>query len=45
MEEQLSTAFGNLKDKLLGWFNAIIENLPNLVLAIVVFVTAFFVAR
>ena len=45
MEEQLATAFDNLKEKLLGWFNAIIENLPNLVLAILVFVIAFFVAR
>jgi len=45
MEEQLSTAFNNLKDKLLGWFNAIIENLPNLVLAILVFTAAFFVSR
>nr|WP_321223424.1 mechanosensitive ion channel family protein [uncultured Psychroserpens sp.] len=45
MNDQLNTAFGNLKDKLLGWFNAIIENLPNLVLAILVFVAAFFLAR
>lgn len=45
MEEQLSTAFNNLKEKLLGWFNAIIENLPNLVLAILVFTAAFFVSR
>ncbi|WP_047546219.1 mechanosensitive ion channel family protein [Psychroserpens sp. Hel_I_66] len=45
MKEQLDTAFDNLKDKLSGWFNAIIENLPNLVLAILVFVIAFFVSR
>ena len=45
MEEQISTAFDNLKDKLFGWFNAIVESLPNLVIAIIVFVTAFFVAR
>ena len=45
MEEQVATAFDNLKEKLFGWFNAIIENLPNLVLAILVFVIAFFVAR
>lgn len=45
MEEQISIAFDNLKDKLLGWFNAIIESLPNLVLAILVFVVAFFIAR
>ncbi|WP_040281788.1 mechanosensitive ion channel family protein [Psychroserpens damuponensis] len=45
MNDQLNTAFGNLKDKLFGWFNAIIANLPNLVLAILVFVAAFFIAR
>ncbi|TXE20284.1 mechanosensitive ion channel family protein [Psychroserpens burtonensis] len=45
MNDQFSIAFGNLKDKLFGWFNAIIANLPNLVLAILVFVAAFFVAR
>ncbi|MFD2914048.1 mechanosensitive ion channel family protein [Psychroserpens luteus] len=45
MKDQLNTAFGNLKDKLFGWFNAIIENLPNLILAILVFVAAFFLAR
>lgn len=45
MKDQLNTAFGNLKDKLFGWFNVIIENLPNLILAILVFVAAFFLAR
>nr|WP_321226133.1 mechanosensitive ion channel family protein [uncultured Psychroserpens sp.] len=45
MKDQLNTALGNLKDKLFGWFNAIIENLPNLILAILVFVAAFFLAR
>jgi small conductance mechanosensitive channel len=45
MKEQLNMAFGNLKDKLFAWFNALIQNLPNLVLAILVFSTAFVVAR
>lgn len=45
MKNQLNTALSNLEEKLLGWFNAIIENLPNLVLALLVFVAAFFVAR
>ncbi|MEM5564775.1 mechanosensitive ion channel family protein [Psychroserpens sp. AS72] len=45
MNDQLNTALGNLKEKLFGWFNAIIESLPNLVLAIIVFVAAFYVAR
>lgn len=45
MKEQLNTAFGNLIEKLQGWLNAIVESLPNFVLAIIVLVSAFFIAR
>lgn len=45
MKEQLNTAFNNLTDKLLGWLNAIIENLPNLALAIIVLMSAYFIAK
>ena len=45
MKEQFNTALGNLYEKLISWFNAIIENIPNLVLAILVMVTAYFAAK
>lgn len=45
MKEQFNTALGNLIDKLIGWFNTIIESIPNLVLAILVMVTTYFAAK
>ncbi|PNQ73053.1 mechanosensitive ion channel protein MscS [Hanstruepera neustonica] len=45
MKEQLAEAFNNLIDKLKGWFNTIIEYLPNFVLAILVLITAYFIAK
>jgi len=45
MKEQLNTAFSDLTEKLLGWLDAIIQNLPNLGLAITVLVSAFFLAK
>ena len=45
MKEQLQTAFSNLTDKLLGWMNAFIQNIPNLALAIIVLVAAYFIAK
>ncbi|WP_179019508.1 mechanosensitive ion channel family protein [Winogradskyella forsetii] len=45
MKEQFNTALGNLVDKLIGWFNAIISNIPNLILAILVMVAAYFSAK
>lgn len=45
MKEQLNTAFSNLTNKLLGWLDAIIQNLPNLALAILVLVSAYFIAK
>ncbi|MBC3758939.1 mechanosensitive ion channel family protein [Hyunsoonleella sp. SJ7] len=45
MKDTMLTAFNNLIDKLQGWVSAIIENIPNLILAVVVMVTSYFVAR
>jgi len=45
MKEQLAEAFNNLVDKLKGWFNTIIEYLPNFILAIIVLVMAYFIAK
>ncbi|WP_299228191.1 mechanosensitive ion channel family protein [uncultured Psychroserpens sp.] len=45
MKEQISQAFTNLSKKLLGWLDAIIQNLPNLALAIIVLVSAYFIAK
>ncbi len=45
MESTMSTAFENLIDKLQGWVSAVIENIPNLILAILVMTASYFVAK
>ncbi|UPS91024.1 mechanosensitive ion channel family protein [Bizionia sp. M204] len=45
MDEQFSEALDNLYDKLEGWFNAIIENIPNFGLAILVIFASYFLAK
>ncbi|SDR75494.1 mechanosensitive ion channel family protein [Winogradskyella sediminis] len=45
MKEQFNTALGNLVDKLIGWFNTIIENIPNFILAILVMIASYFAAK
>lgn len=45
MKEQFNTALSNLVDKLKGWFNAIIENIPNFILAILVMLISYFVSK
>ncbi len=45
MEEELSKAYDGLVDKLIGWMNSIIEGLPNLAVAILVLVLAYFIAK
>jgi small conductance mechanosensitive channel len=45
MENTISTAFSDLADKLQGWLSAIIQNIPNLILAIIVMAASYFVAR
>ncbi|MEZ5004480.1 MAG: mechanosensitive ion channel family protein [Chitinophagales bacterium] len=49
MEEQLtnqaSASWNNMLDKLTGWFDAAVTNLPNFVIALVVFGLTFLLAR
>jgi small conductance mechanosensitive channel len=45
MKSQLSEAYNLLITKLEAWFNAIVSNIPNLILAIVVLVAAYFIAK
>ncbi|RAJ11957.1 mechanosensitive ion channel family protein [Olleya aquimaris] len=45
MKSQLTEAYNLLIEKLEGWFNLIITNIPNLVLAILVLATSYFVAK
>ena len=45
MKDQLSKAFNNLVDKLEGWLNTVVTYLPNFLLAIIVLVAAFFIAK
>ena len=45
MKDQFNIALSNLIDKLQGWFVAIIENIPNLVLALLVMIASYFAAK
>ena len=45
MKEQFNTAFENLISKLEGWFNTIIEYIPNFILAIIVMAASYFAAK
>ena len=45
MKEQFNNALENLVTKLEGWFNTIIEYIPNFILAILVMVASYFAAR
>lgn len=45
MKDQLNTSLANLMDKLNSWFDSAIVNLPNIILAIVVFLLAYFLAK
>jgi small conductance mechanosensitive channel len=45
MTLQIETAFTNLTDKLNAWGESIITNLPNIALAIIVMITAYFIAK
>ncbi|XLS30844.1 mechanosensitive ion channel family protein [Flavobacteriaceae bacterium M23B6Z8] len=45
MKKQLSQAWSKMIEKLDGWLDALITNLPNLLIAVVVFVAAFFISR
>ncbi|QXP79127.1 MULTISPECIES: mechanosensitive ion channel family protein [Winogradskyella] len=45
MKDQFNTALGNLIEKLIDWFNAIIENIPNFILAILVLIVSYIAAK
>lgn len=45
IEEELSKSFDGLTDKLISWMNAIVEGLPNLVIAIMVMIAAYIIAK
>ncbi|WP_274473873.1 mechanosensitive ion channel family protein [Mangrovimonas aestuarii] len=45
MEEQLESSWSKLLDKLSGWIDTLILNLPNFLIAIIVFITSFWLAR
>lgn len=45
MKDQLSEAYNLLIEKLEGWFNIIVTNIPNLILAILVLFAAYFVSK
>lgn len=45
MKRQFNTALENLVVKLQGWFNTIIENIPNFILAILVMTVSYFAAK
>ncbi|QXP58925.1 mechanosensitive ion channel family protein [Olleya sp. HaHaR_3_96] len=45
MKSQLSEAYNLLVEKLGAWLNAIVSNIPNLILAIFVLFTAYFIAK
>ncbi|HIB36849.1 mechanosensitive ion channel family protein [Mesonia sp.] len=41
----LSQAIGGIYDKLVGWLDSIILNLPNFILAVIVFIVFIFIAK
>jgi small conductance mechanosensitive channel len=45
MEEQLESSFSKLLDKLSGWIDTLIINLPNFLIALILFILAYWLAR
>lgn len=45
MREELNKSFQSLVSKLLGWMNSFVENIPNLILAMLVMLIAYFLAK
>lgn len=45
MEEQLNSSWSKLLDKLSGWVDALILNLPNFLIALMVFIFCYWLAR
>ena len=42
METKLSNAWNKMQDKVESWLDAIISNIPNLIMAIIVFILEIF---
>lgn len=45
MKNQFFDAWSKMTDKLLSWLDAIIINIPNIIIAIIVFITAIFISK
>jgi len=45
MEEQIQTSWSNLSNKLSGWLDSLILNLPNFLIALLVFVLSYWLSR
>lgn len=45
MQEQISISLKNLLEKLIGWLDLLIVNLPNIILAVLVFSLAYYISR
>lgn len=45
MYEQITKSFNDLSDKLIGWVTTFVEHLPNLAVALLVMVIAYFLGR
>ncbi|MFK7811674.1 MAG: mechanosensitive ion channel family protein [Maribacter sp.] len=45
MEEQLESSWSKLIDKMSDWFDALVLNLPNLLIALIVFILAYWLSR
>ncbi|MBT8272263.1 MAG: mechanosensitive ion channel family protein, partial [Bacteroidia bacterium] len=45
MKTQFETALEALIDKLEGWFTGLVTNLPNIILAVIVLLSAYFLAK
>ena len=45
MEKQLESSFSKLLDKLSGWLDSLILNLPNFLIALLVFVISYWISR
>lgn len=45
MNDKIQASFTDIYDKLIGWATSFIENLPNLLVALIVMVIAFYTAR
>ncbi|WP_055437254.1 mechanosensitive ion channel family protein [Lacinutrix algicola] len=45
MTDELNTAYELISGKLIGWLNTFVKNLPNLVIAIIVLIVFYFIAK